>query len=57
MILFCQNPKRKVSISRSNFDEQLPKLLFTYLCLFVKVLRVVAAAEFQSASGVYYFLV
>ena len=38
---FGQNPKRKRSISSSNFDGQLSNILFIYLCLCVKVLRVV----------------
>ena len=32
-------PKRKGSISRSNFDVQLPNILVTCLCLCEKVLR------------------
>ena len=37
---FGQNPKREESISPSEFDGQLSNILFTYLCLCVRVLRV-----------------
>ena len=40
ILYFGQNPKRKGNISPSNFDGQLPNILFTCLC--VKVLRVVS---------------
>ena len=45
---FGQNPKCKGSISN---------ILFTYLCLCVRILRVVAVAKFQITMWVYYFLV
>ena len=54
---FGQNLKRKGSISPSNFDSQLPNILFTYLCLSKRVYRVVAEAQLQIARGVHYFLV
>ena len=44
---FGQNPKPKGNISPSNFHGQLPNVLFTCLCLFVRVLRVVAVALLQ----------
>ena len=37
---FGRNPKLKESISPSEFDGQLSNILFTYLCLCVRVLRV-----------------
>ena len=41
---FCRNPKRKGSISPSNFDGQLPNVLFTCLCICVRMLSVVSVA-------------
>ena len=49
--------KRKASISASNFDGQQQNILFTSLCLCVRVFRVVVVAKFQRANGVYYYLV
>ena len=54
---FGQTPKRKGSISLSNFDEKLQNILFTSLCLYLRILRVAAVAYFQSARGVYFCLV
>ena len=54
---FYWNPKRKGSISQSNFDEQLPNILFTCLCICARILRVVTVASLQSARGAYYILV
>ena len=48
---FGQNAKRKGSISSSNFDRQLPKILFTCLYFCVSILRVVVVGKFQSARG------
>ena len=39
---FGQNQKRKESVSISNFYGQLPNMLFTCLCLRVRVLKIVA---------------
>ena len=41
---FGVNPKRKGSISPSNFDGQLSNILMPYLCLCVRVLRVATVA-------------
>ena len=41
---FGQNPKRKGSISPSNFNGQLPNILFTCLSLCLGVLRFAAVA-------------
>ena len=41
---FGQNAKGKESISLSNSDGQLPYILFTCLCIRVRVLGVVAVA-------------
>ena len=38
------------NISPSNFDGQLRKILFTFLCLCVRVLRVVAVAYCKGRS-------
>ena len=54
---FGQYPTCKGSISRSNFDEQMPDVLFAYVFLCVRVRRTFALVEFQSARGLYYFLV
>ena len=41
---FSQNPKCKGSISLSNFDGTLQIILFTFLCLCVRILGLVAVA-------------
>ena len=41
---FDQNPKCKGNISLSNFDGQLQVVLFTCLCLCVRIFRLVAVA-------------
>ena len=47
----------KGSISSSNSDGQLPNILFTYLFLCLRVLKVVVATYPKSSRGFYYFLV
>ena len=46
---FDQNPGCKGSISPSTFDGKMPNILFTCLCICVRVLMVINVTKYQSA--------
>ena len=47
-----QNPKRKGSLSPSNFDGKMPNVLFPYLCICVRAIIVVTVA-IPKYKGIY----